>query len=57
MKEETTYGHQELINQVIDYIHTHLHKALTLEMLAAEMHMSVYPVSYTHLTLPTKLEV
>ena len=42
MKEETTYGHQELINQVIDYIHTHLHKALTLEMLAAEMHMSVY---------------
>ncbi|KAB4162603.1 AraC family transcriptional regulator, partial [Bacteroides uniformis] len=33
MKEETTYGHQELINQVIDYIHTHLHKALTLEML------------------------
>ena len=42
MKEETTYGHQELINQVIDYIHTHLHKALTLEMLAAEMNMSVY---------------
>jgi len=42
MKKETTYGHQGLVNQAIDYIHTHLHKALTLEMLAAEMHMSAY---------------
>lgn len=42
MKEETTYGHQELINQAIDYIHTHLHQTLSSEMLAMEMNMSVY---------------
>lgn len=42
MKEETTYGHQELINQAIDYIHNHLHQTLSSEMLAMEMNMSVY---------------
>lgn len=42
MKEETTYGHQELINQAIDYIHTHLHQTLSSEMLAMEMDMSIY---------------
>ena len=42
MKEETTYGHQELINQAIDYIHTLLHQTLSSEMLAMEMNMSVY---------------
>lgn len=42
MKEETQYKYQELVNQTIDYISSHLYESITVGILAEKMCVSPY---------------